>query len=387
MTAPAWRTRVGIALATALTIGLLGSAPAMADDAAVDAASTTAAPPATAAPAAEDPGTETPEPEVPEPPLTLKTTAPRIAGTLAVGATLTAKPGAWTSGTAFAYRWYANGTAISKATSSKLKLTSNLAGKKISVKVTGTKSDYTTASKTSASTVKVITAGSAAVSGTALTGKKLTAKLGTWTAGTKLTYRWYAADAPISGATKSSFTITSKQLGKAVTVKVTGKKSGYATVVKTSKATKKVPRTATPTITGTKKANSTLTAKPGTWSKATTFSYQWYANGKAIKKATSSKLKLTTGYVGKKITVKVTGKKSGYTTASKTSKATAKITYPSRTTPVSSWNCPKWAPIKGNASSMIYHVPGSTYYSRTKPEECFSTRTAAVRAGYRAPLR
>ncbi len=49
-----------------------------------------------------------------------------------------------------------------------------------------------------------------------------------------------------------------------------------------------------------------------------------------------------------------------------------------------SMNCPSWAPIKGNASSRIYHVPGGRYYARTKPEICFSSAAAAVRAGYRA---
>ncbi len=51
--------------------------------------------------------------------------------------------------------------------------------------------------------------------------------------------------------------------------------------------------------------------------------------------------------------------------------------------PISAWNCPSSHPIKGNASSMIYHVPGGRYYSRTKPEECFATESAAQAAGYR----
>lgn len=56
---------------------------------------------------------------------------------------------------------------------------------------------------------------------------------------------------------------------------------------------------------------------------------------------------------------------------------------PSRTGPVSAWNCPSWAPIKGNANSMIYHLPGQRYYSKTKPEDCFRSESAAVKAGYR----
>ncbi|MFC8731640.1 hypothetical protein ACFT5B_04195 [Luteimicrobium sp. NPDC057192] len=57
---------------------------------------------------------------------------------------------------------------------------------------------------------------------------------------------------------------------------------------------------------------------------------------------------------------------------------------PSHTAPISEWNCPSWAPIKGNADSGIYHVPGGRWYSRTKPEICFTTTAAARAAGYRA---
>ncbi|MFD1827583.1 hypothetical protein [Mumia zhuanghuii] len=56
---------------------------------------------------------------------------------------------------------------------------------------------------------------------------------------------------------------------------------------------------------------------------------------------------------------------------------------PNRTDPISEWNCPSWAPIKGNASSMIYHLPDQAFYDRTKPEDCFRTEAAAKAAGYR----
>ena len=46
--------------------------------------------------------------------------------------------------------------------------------------------------------------------------------------------------------------------------------------------------------------------------------------------------------------------------------------------------CPASAPIKGNASSMIYHRPGQQYYDVTVAEECFATATQAEAAGYRA---
>jgi hypothetical protein len=80
------------------------------------------------------------------------------------------------------------------------------------------------------------------LTGTAKVADALTAHPGTWTAGTALSYQWYAAGKPIKGATKSTFTLTSSQVSKAVTVKVTGEKAGYTTITKISAATKKVAR-------------------------------------------------------------------------------------------------------------------------------------------------
>ncbi len=55
--------------------------------------------------------------------------------------------------------------------------------------------------------------------------------------------------------------------------------------------------------------------------------------------------------------------------------------------PSDAWTCPPSHPFKGNRNSMIYHPPGGTYYSRTKPELCFNSAEAAVAAGFRAPKR
>lgn len=45
--------------------------------------------------------------------------------------------------------------------------------------------------------------------------------------------------------------------------------------------------------------------------------------------------------------------------------------------------CPDGYPIKGNASSRIYHLPGESSYDRTIPEICFATAEDATAAGFR----
>jgi len=81
------------------------------------------------------------------------------------------------------------------------------------------------------------------ISGTAKVGRTLTAKPGTWKpSGVKLSYQWYRSGSKISGATKSSYKLTSKDKSKKITVKVTGTKSGYLSVTKTSKSTAAVKK-------------------------------------------------------------------------------------------------------------------------------------------------
>lgn len=46
--------------------------------------------------------------------------------------------------------------------------------------------------------------------------------------------------------------------------------------------------------------------------------------------------------------------------------------------------CPVTHPIKVNANSGIYHVPGGRFYDRTRPERCYSDPAAAEADGYRA---
>lgn len=55
--------------------------------------------------------------------------------------------------------------------------------------------------------------------------------------------------------------------------------------------------------------------------------------------------------------------------------------------PISAYACPATHVIKGNRNSMIYHMPGQEYYTRTKPEQCFALEADAIMAGYRKALR
>lgn len=260
---------------------------------------------------------------------------PVISGSPVVGNKLTVSRGAWPAGTDVQYAWYANYSLLSYGPASSITLGAETVGKRIMVEAygdidaTGYPSADAVQVKISKDTAPVkaaaLQAGTPSVSGTATVGATLATKAGAWAKGTSLSYQWYASGKKINGATKASYKVPASLVGKTITVTVTGKKAGYVTTSKVSKATAKVSLSATPVITGTAKVGQKLTAKPGRWGTGTRLSYQWYANGKAISKATASTLTLPAAVKGKKITVKVTGKQTGYTTVTTTSKGTAAV--------------------------------------------------------------
>ncbi|UKF28143.1 carboxypeptidase regulatory-like domain-containing protein [Clavibacter nebraskensis] len=292
------------------------------------------------------------------------TTAPQpsITGTAQVGSTLFAVTGTWApQPDSFTFKWWSNGLAISGATGSAYTLVAADLGKKITLTVTANKAGYTSLAKSSAATATVAAAPSPVafttvptptISGTPKVGTPLTAATGTWApVPTTFAYRWFVANVAVTGATASTYTPVAADVGKRITVTVTGSRSGYTTAAKTSAASAAVaaapvttPATfttvPTPTLTGSAQVGGTLTAVPGTWAPVpTTFTYRWFAANVAISGATASTYSPVAADLGKRITVTVTGARSGYTTASKTSAVsaavvTAPVTSPSTFTTV-----------------------------------------------------
>ena len=84
------------------------------------------------------------------------TPVPTISGTAKVGKTLTAVPGTWAPATVkLSYQWLRDGAAIKGATSSTYTLVKADKGARLTVKVKGSKSGFTSVSKTSKETAKV----------------------------------------------------------------------------------------------------------------------------------------------------------------------------------------------------------------------------------------
>ncbi|HEY3409381.1 MAG TPA: hypothetical protein VGK53_14515, partial [Propionicimonas sp.] len=137
---------------------------------------------------------------------------------------------------------------------------------------------------------------------------------------------WYRNNKPISHATTSTYTLGGSDVGKRISVRMTGSKTGYTTTGRASAATVKVVPgefiASVPTITGTATPGNTLTATISGWSPTpSTLHRQWYRDGVRIPNATSSTYRLKTFDVGKSITFRVIGEKKGYVSVTKWSTA------------------------------------------------------------------
>jgi len=263
---------------------------------------------------------------------------PVVSGTAVVGQTLTADPGAWQSGTTFAYQWLVDGTPVSGATSSSWVVDGTATGFAVSVKVVGSNGALTPVTKTSAATA-VVTRGAFVASplptivGTPQIGKPLTADTSGWDAGTYFTYQWAANGVNITGGTGATYIpAVATQVGLPITVTVTGSKFGYTTTAKTSAATAVVApgvwinSGATPTIAGTGRALSALAAVQGLWDQFTAFTYVWSSNGTPISGATAATYTPPVTAIGASITVTVTGSKPGYPAVAAVTSAPVVIT-------------------------------------------------------------
>jgi hypothetical protein len=276
------------------------------------------------------------------------TPAPVISGTPAVGDKLTAAAPGWNpTPSSLGYQWYANGKAISGATASTYMLTAADDGSAITVTATGSLTapqgssgapvTHTSSRSTATAAVKLgsLTAPTPTITGSVKVGSELTAKPGTWTSGTSLHDQWYANGKAITGATHTTLGLSAAYYGKVIAVRVTGSKSGYATVARTSRATGKVGRgtlsgsvptiTASSTAGGSPLVGASLRANPGHWTGGTALHYQWYANSSAISGATQSTYKIPANLLGRAISVRVTGTKTDYSSLASSSARTAAV--------------------------------------------------------------
>ncbi|MEF2975683.1 hypothetical protein [Subtercola sp. YIM 133946] len=165
------------------------------------------------------------------------------------------------------------------------------------------------------------------LSGTTTVGHTLAITAGSWApAPVTLAYQWKRGGTAIAGATAKTYTLTNADAGSTITASVTGTKTGYLAVSKTSAPSATIGggtlATATPTVSGTARVGQKLSSATGSWGPApVSFTYAWLRDGVVISGATSSYHTLTPADAGHSVAVRVTGSKGSFTSASKTSAA------------------------------------------------------------------
>jgi beta-glucanase (GH16 family) len=253
-------------------------------------------------------------------------------------------------------------TAIAGATANTYLTTSADIGFLLYVRVIATNSEGS-ATAYSAATGKIVAPPSLVpvntflpqVTGITQVGSTLTTSNGSWTnSPTSYTYQWRRNGVNISGATSATYVLVSADAGTAITVAVTATNASGASTAAISNPTNSIAvladattapilvsppvisgpgveattltsfqaswiesltapsNTALPTITGAAAQGQTLTASTGSWdaNPTPTYAYQWMANGANISGATANTYVLTSGELGKLITVAVTATNS-----------------------------------------------------------------------------
>ena len=153
--------------------------------------------------------------------------------------------------------------------------------------------------------------GNVSIEGTVAVGKKLTASVDSTPSDATLAYQWCRDGEEISGATSSTYTPTSQDLGCSLTVKVSDGKAVDPHVGSIeSKPTSRVLNsqiTGGVTISGDVVSGEQLTANANVLqSDITTLAYQWYRGDEAIEGATEQTYTLTAADEGFAIKVVVT---------------------------------------------------------------------------------
>jgi len=348
---------------------------------------------------------------------TSTSTAPAVEGTVTltkpptlknaerVGDRVQVVPGSWSMGPTWAgfldytpnrnYQAIVDGVDVPGATAQTLDITPDMIGKRISyreeVSLPGWIPDSATTEQSAPILPGRLCHGPPSIVGDVIAGEPVRAstgfgchEVGKEPPPITFAYRWFVNGTVIPGAESAEFTPAAEHTGKSLTVEVTGSSPGYTTVSGVSNPRYVDPPGAIrvrvygqgPSISGTPRVGSTLTAAPGEWRpEPSSFAYQWLADGVAIDGATAGTFKPGTDEGGKRVSVRVTATRPNYSPGTETSAETVPVTtatpfgapqnLESTKTTITTIDL-AWTKVDGAAKYRIYYGIGSG--TRTKVE-------------------
>jgi uncharacterized protein YjbI with pentapeptide repeats len=162
--------------------------------------------------------------------------------------------------------------------------------------------------------------------GSTIIGSKLKVSIGaSWSSGAKYSYQWLSDGEIIPGASSLTYTITSDDIGSALSVRVCATKVTFADKCEDSLSTgvityATIDISSKPTVKyASTKLGKQLSSTPGKWLRGVTFQFQWLRDGIEIYGATSSTYIVSNEDTGHMISVRVTGSKPGFLDLSRVS--------------------------------------------------------------------
>ncbi len=290
--------------------------------------------------------------------------APQVSGTVSVGETLTAvvdepvssldylarqvdfrtqaKRVMATTTLTTQYQWYRNAVPIHNATSAAYALSAADAGSRITVRVKYLKHRYVSATRTSGAVFVPGTAGFSSVpppqiTGTAQVGQKLIAATSNATpAQTSFTYAWRRLGSSSVIGTKSTYLLTSADVGNVITVVVTAHKNRYTSTASSPSLSTptvldvftKVPK---PVILGIARVGQELSASAMQSTPVQdSFDYEWKYKGTNIVIGSTSTYVITPQDLGKRIVLVVVANKAGFATRKSLESVATKVVVAAR---------------------------------------------------------
>jgi hypothetical protein len=263
------------------------------------------------------------------------TPRPVVTGDYVFSSKLSGTPGlGFPEGTSFGYQWQRDGKNIAGATAAEYDLTASDVGHDLRLRVraslAGYTTDYTYAKAVEVQPLHFTATPEPTIDGILRVGGRLTSVPGDWQPTAAFTYVWYRNGKAIKGATKAGYTLTSSDLGKAITVRVRATLPGYQAVSRLSPPSVKVQSGLTSASAKlsdtTPRVGQAITVITGAWKPSgVSFSYEWLRNGVTIEGATAATYTVTADDRGKKLTARITGALDGYPSVTRQRTTTATV--------------------------------------------------------------
>ena len=270
---------------------------------------------------------------------------PSITGEKSVGNKLNVGFDGWGDGVAFSCQWLRDGKTID-SNGCDYSITLFDLGKRLSVRVTGSKDRHNSVTRTSAAYTIDTISGSIPNSlckgsfdeppwignnlqpqilGTGKYGTTLTGSTGAWPGGTAFCTLWLKDDFEIIQAANKNYKVKASDINHNFRYVVVGADSKGQSKVRYSPpiaaALGDLAPASTPAILGQPKYPSKVTASFKPWASGVKLTYQWISDGKFIANANSVSLSLPVTAIGKRLSLRLCGEKTYYEPKCTTSKS------------------------------------------------------------------